>query len=849
MKKKVFHNLAPLIGVLLFALALWLLHRELKAYHYRDILHQLQQIPASRLFFALVLTILDYLVLTGYDVLALQYINQPLSYRRIALASFIGYVFSHNATMLGGSAARYRIYSAWEITAVDVAKIVVFCALGFWMGFVTIAGVVFVTEPLAISSFMHLHFISARPLGMILLGSIAAYLVFGILLARPLKIRRWDFTLPAPWISFSLIIISSLDWILAGSVLYVLLPPASSLAYLQFMGVFLLAQAAGLASYIPGGLGVFETVILFSLSPVHSVPTVMGCLLVYRAIYYLLPLCVASILLSVKEVLERRQAFKRVSIVLGRWASAVVPQVVAFTTFVSGAILLFSGALPLSEGRLSWLRDLLPLPVIEVSHFVGSLVGVGLLVLARGLQQRLDAAYHLAIVLLGSGIVFSLLRGFNYEEAVILLIMLVVLLPCHGEFYRRASLFRQRFSPAWSLAIAIVLLCSIWLGMFSYRHVDYSSSLWWRFALSGDAPRFLRAAVGTTALALFLAVATLLWSAAPVIELPTEMVLNKAYAIVEKSRRTYANLALLGDKSFLFSDSGNALIMYAIEGRSWIAMGDPLGSEEERSELIWRFREICDRYNSWPVFYEVEKEQLHFYVDLGLSSLKLGEEARVWLESFSLEGSVHKEFRYINRKFDNAGYKFEVIARNEVLSVFAELKGVSDAWLAEKNTKEKRFSLGFFDEQYLKWFPMAVIRKDSKIIAFANVWLGAEKEELSVDLMRYLPGSPPGVMEYLFIQIMLWGKSDGYEWFNFGMTPLSGLEDRALAPIWNRLGTYVFRHGEHFYNFQGLRQYKDKFNPHWQPKYIACPGGLSLPRILLNIASLVSGGLKGTIAK
>ena len=134
-------------------------------------------------------------------------------------------------------------------------------------------------------------------------------------------------------------------------------------------------------------------------------------------------------------------------------------------------------------------------------------------------------------------------------------------------------------------------------------------------------------------------------------------------------------------------------------------------------------------------------------------------------------------------------------------------------------------------------------------MAFANVWSGGQKDELSVDLMRYLPEAPSGIMEYLFIKLMLWGKQEGYCWFNLGMAPLSGLENRALASTWNRLGALIYRFGEHFYNFQGLRHYKDKFLPVWEPKYLASPGGLSLPLIFADISSLISGSLKGVITK
>jgi phosphatidylglycerol lysyltransferase len=116
-------------------------------------------------------------------------------------------------------------------------------------------------------------------------------------------------------------------------------------------------------------------------------------------------------------------------------------------------------------------------------------------------------------------------------------------------------------------------------------------------------------------------------------------------------------------------------------------------------------------------------------------------------------------------------------------------------------------------------------------------------------LMRHLPSAPNGIMDYLFVELMLWGKQQGYDWFSLGMAPMSGLEDRELAPLWHKLGTFVFRHGEHFYNFQGLRQYKDKFDPVWESKYLACPRGFMLPRIMANLATLISGGMKGVVAK
>ena len=185
----------------------------------------------------------------------------------------------------------------------------------------------------------------------------------------------------------------------------------------------------------------------------------------------------------------------------------------------------------------------------------------------------------------------------------------------------------------------------------------------------------------------------------------------------------------------------------------------------------------------------------------------------------------------------------------DVGSLLPQLRVVSDAWLAMKRTREKGFSLGRFDPEYLSHFPMAVVWRGEEVIAFANILAAGTKEELSIDLMRHAPGAPNGIMDYLFAELMLWGAGEGYHWFNLGMAPMSGFETRALAPVWTRIGALLYRHGEHFYNFRGLRRYKEKFQPRWEPRYLAAPGGLALPAVLTNVAALISGGLTGVIVK
>jgi phosphatidylglycerol lysyltransferase len=851
MKNKFLHAIGPLVGLVIFSIALWVLYQALHNYHYHDIPRHLRELPLSYLLIALGLTMLNYLIMSGYDLLALRYINYRLRYPKIAIASFIGYAFSNNVglSMLAGGSVRFRLYSAWGLSVEEITKVVIFCSLTLWLGFLTLGGIVFLFEPMVIPNVLQLPLFSVRPIGMIFIFLLGGYLSWNLFRKRPLKLRNWEFPLPSFRIFFAQIAVASLDWALAGTILYILLPSSAELSYFGFLSIYLLAQAAGLVSQVPGGLGVFETVILLLLTPYFPASAVFGSLLAYRGIYYLLPFAIATIMLGAHEVLDKRERVEGAIKIFGQWVPSMVPHVLSVATFIAGVILLFSGALPGVRDRLAWLKDFLPLPVIEISHFLGSLAGMGLLFLGRGIQRRLDAAYILTIILLGAGIVFSILKGFDFEEAIILSIMLGILIPSRRHFYRKASLFSQRFTPGWMIAIVLVVLCSIWIGFFSHKHVEYSGELWWRFTLFGSASRFLRATVGVTGGALFIALARLLHPAAPKMSFSRTHDLEKAGNIVENSKRTYAHLALLGDKEFLFSENENAFIMYGMEGRSWVALGDPVGPKGEWTELIWRFREMCDRYIGWAIFYEVGKENLNLYLDLGLSPLKLGEEALILLRDFSLEGRERKALRHSYHKIEKEACSFEIVSPSMVPQLLPELKSISDTWLKEKNVREKKFSIGFFNPDYLIHSQIGVVRKQGRILAFANLLQGVEKEELSIDLMRYLPEAPHGIMDYLFVELMLWGKNEGYQQFNLGMAPLSGLEDHALAPLWNRVGSYIFRHGEHFYNFQGLREYKEKYRPSWEPKYLASPGGLVLPRVLMNIASLISGGMKGVVSK
>lgn len=849
--EKIKRALPLILGPCLFGIALWILWHEMAAYHFHDVARQVRALPASRVIEALLLTALDYLVLTGYDWLALKYIDKPLPYPRVALASFLGYAFSHNLgfSFLSGGGARYRVYSTWGLSALEVTQIVAFCALTFWIGVLTVGGSAFLLDPFAIPRVLHLPFATVRPLGILFLLAVGGAFAWRCLGRKSIQIGSFELNLPTPRMWLAQMALSSVDWLLACAVLFVLLPPEGALSFKAFVGIFLLAQISGLISQVPGGLGVFETVLFLLLKPFFPAPAILGSLLAYRGIYYLLPLLCAACLMGANEIVEHFHAVRGIATVIGEGLASLVPQIFALATFLAGAILLFSGALPPASGRLRLLSKVLPLPFVEASHFLGSLTGVGLLILARGLMLRLDAAYHLTLALLAGGAVLSLLKGFDYEEATVLFILFLAFLPARRHFFRKSALLHEPFSPGWTAAVFLALAGSICLGFLTREHLNLTNDLWWRFSFREDTPRFLRASLASSVLAIVVAFWQLFRPArsAPCTQDPR--VLEKVWEIVKQSPHCEANLALLGDKCFCFSDSEKAFIMYGVHGSNWISMGDPVGPQSEWVDLAWKFKESAYYAGAGIVFYEVTDENLSLYIDLGLTLLKIGEEARVPLEHFSMEGGSRKSIRNAIRRVEREGCIFEVIPREEVPPLLPELRRISDDWLARKNTREKGFSMGAFSEEYISYFPVAVVRKGETLLAFSNLWTGANHEELSPDLMRYSEGAPNGVMDYLFGKLMLWGKEQNYRYFNLGMAPLSGLENRSLAPLWHRLGSLIFTHGEHFYNFQGLRQFKEKFEPIWEPRYLASKGGLALPTALADVSALISGGLLGMLSK
>jgi phosphatidylglycerol lysyltransferase len=846
--ERVSRTLPALIGLVCFIAALVVLNRELDSLTWAALSADIVRRSPWQITAAVVLTAINYAVLTGYDFIALEYIGRRLPRLRVAMTSFIAYAVANNVglSVLSGVSVRYRFYARWGVTGEELSRMVFSYSVTLWLGLMLLGGLSLALSPPATA--YQLPFSLAIPMGWTLVALSGGYVVMAWAHTGP--IRLWAFELPQPTVRLALaqIVISVVDWLLAGAVLFVLLPEQSA-PFLVVLGAFLTAQIIGLVSHVPGGVGVFEGTMVLLLKPFMSSAELLPSLVAYRAIYYLMPLVVALVALVADAAHLRRHYLSRAQAYLGDMAEQLMPRLLALVTFVGGAVLLFSGATPASVGRLTWLDRILPLGVIETSHFVGSIAGAVLLLLSQGIARRLDAAYYFTTITLTAGVVASILKGGDWEEAAALTGVLLVLWRARPAFDRKAAFFATRFSSGWAAAVAAALIASIWLGFFAFKHVDYSNELWWQFALHAEASRFLRGSVGAATVVLLFAVSRLMGHAPHEIEIPSDDDLRDAGRVIAMQEETYPNLAFLRDKALLFDAPRQGFLMYGVQGRTWVALGDPVGPWSSTSALIRLFLERCDDFGGTPVMYQVASRYLHYYADFGFTFVKLGEQARVDLEGFSLDGGSAAKHRQILHRLDREGHAFRIVPVNDVVALLPQLQEVSDEWLASKAVAEKGFSLGFFDRDYLARFPLAVIEHDGRIEAFANVWPGSKGEELSVDLIRYRSDAPPNVMDALFTHLMLWGKQEHFRSFLLGMAPMSGFEESPVAPFWTRAGLFLYEHGESLYQFQGLRAYKEKFHPTWEPLYLAYPGGLRLPRVLADVSVLIAGGYRRIFTK
>jgi phosphatidylglycerol lysyltransferase len=832
---------APLVTVVVCALLLAVFQHLSQAVDYKSVMRQLRHLPLDAWGAALGATALSFVALIGRDAVGLRHIGATVPRSLLWVGATVGSALG-NATGFGaltGGAVRCRVYGAADVTPAQVGRLTVFTSVTLALSLVLMAAAGMVVSADTLARMMPLSPALLRATGAALVFAMAVLVACCGTAPRTLSSRwKWlRFTVPARRDFVAQIALAIVDVIAAGLALWALLPHAQ-VGFGDFLTVYSAAMLLGMIGHTPGGVGVFEASMVFALGGSVQTPEMVAALLAYRAIYFGVPLILSAGVMAAFEgrALKGRYAFQRPGHV-----SQLAPLFLSIVTFVAGSMLVISGATPAFAKRIATLQTILPLWVLESSQLLGSVLGVLLLFVARGLLRRLDAAWWLALILAVANLALSLAKGLAFIEAGVLGFLIVLLLATRDRFNRRSSLFAERFTATWLASVGVVMVLAVWIMFFAFRDVQYSGDLWWQFAFDHRAPRALRATLAAVLFAAVFAMWQLLRPAAGRFVKPAPQDLLDAARIFRAQERSDAGLAMMGDKSFLFSESREAFLMYAKHGRTWAALHDPVGPRREWAELIRKFVELAHSHNGRAAFYQVRADALPLYLDAGLTLMKLGEEAHVVLDDFDLKGSHRAHLRYALKRGERDGFDVEVIEPPQVPESVAMLREISDAWLESRLAREKSFSVAAFNEEYLAAQSVLLVRQAGVPVAFVTFMTTDLNTEATVGVMRHLPSASPYAMEYLFTKLALHLKQAGFKSLSLGIAPLSGMQPTPLASYWHRLAGLIWRFGGRFYNFRGLRGFKSKFQPRWEPRYLAASGSVGVFFTLADL-SLLAGG-------
>lgn len=537
---------------------------------------------------------------------------------------------------------------------------------------------------------------------------------------------------------------------------------------------------------------------------------------------------------------------------VGLWSASIL-------TGLIGIVNTLSAITPSFPARLAWLKPLYPFAVREGSHVFTAVTGFFFLILAASLLRRKRLAWQVTVGLLSLSIVSHLLKGLDYEEAIlagVLLIQLLLLRPLFTAQSDRPSMLQgvKVLLSALAFTLAYGTIGFFLLDRQYSKQFDLGAAVVQTLAMffTEDnaglqaTTRYGRFFSDSIYVIGIITLGYALWMLLrPVLLRTEESAEHRAQAqriVTEYGCSSLARFALLPDKFYYFSPSGQSVIAYVPKGRGAIALGDPIGPPQDRSEAIFGFQQFCDRNDWYPTFYQTVPEDLEIYQSLGFQTLKIGEEGVVDLKTFTLQGKPGKNLRTSMNKLTKAGYRVDFYPPLIADSLLHELRDISNEWLEEMQGAEKQFSLGWFDDDYLRDCEIAVVRaKSGDAIAFANIVPEYQRNDATIDLMRQRTEIEHGTMDFLFVSLFQHFQDRGYEGFNIGLSALSGVGNEAPARRLERGIHFLYEHLNQFYNFQGLHAYKDKFHPRWESRYLVYPGLTALPDVVVALVRADSG--------
>lgn len=532
-------------------------------------------------------------------------------------------------------------------------------------------------------------------------------------------------------------------------------------------------------------------------------------------------------------------------------------RLIALLTMLMGIVNVVSGLLPTLNQRFARLELYSPLLVRHSGHLASVLAGFALLLLANGLWRRKHTAWLLSLILLLLSAPAHLIKGLDVEEASLALLLALYLWIQRTHFHALSDPpSRRQGLLVLAAGVAFTLLYGT-LGFYLLdRHFHTTFNLPAALLQTGimftqfydpglqPATEFGRYFVVSIYLVSGVTLGYGLWM------LLRPMILRHPSGDTERQRAekivqqygasSLARFTLLPDKSYFFSPEGS-VIAFAVNSRIALALGDPIGPPSDIPASLTAFRAYCERNDWQPAFYQVLPDHLDEYRAQNFDLLCIGQEAIVDLAGFTLAGRANKSLRSSVNRLTRMGYQAGLHQPPHDDALLEALRVISDAWLSQIHSREKGYSMGWFDDEYIRRSPiMAIHAPDSTPVAFANLVTEYQRNEAGVDLMRHRPNAPPGVMDFLFAALLEQSQAMGYATFNLGLSALF-IQEQPAGPRIEQALHYIYEHVNQLYNFKGLHAFKEKFHPTWSPRYLVYPGAAALPRVVWAVSELNSG--------
>lgn len=637
-------------------------------------------------------------------------------------------------------------------------------------------------------------------------------------------------------------LVSSVEWLAAASVLYLSTVIVDiNVAFTTVIGIFIIAALSGLVSFIPGGFGAFDLVVLLGLKSL-GVPEekVLLALLLYRFAYYFVPVIIALVLStfefgsSARKYFEESKYFvpakdvtsflfsyqKDIIAKIPSFALATLVLITSFVFFINNITIVYDGLY--DDHHFAYY-------IMLSIHTSACLL---LLLNVRGVYKQSRRA--ILFVMISLILIFAA-TIYTYASLILLswIILIFVLLVLA---YRRSKVVKRpfrlkRFIVAIILSVFVLYVNHIIISETLYAldiyHIEMDTSL-------------LKYYFWLTILVVVMLVGIVVWLLESKYNRPHQFEdLSQCKAIIETYGGNYlSHLIYSGDKDIFMHENEQAFLMYRYKGNALVVLGDPIGDPNAFQSLLIDFYNYGEKLGYDIIFYQVSDRFMPLYHNFGNQFFKLGEEAIIDLTQFTTSGKKRRGFRATLNKFDDLNIQFEILEPPFSMDIISELKYVSDQWLDGRN--EMHFSVGQFTEDYLQQAPIGIMKnEEGKVIAFCTLMPTYYNEAISVDLIRWLPDLDLPLMDGLYLHMLLWGKDKGYKAFNMGMATLSNVGQLNYSYPRERVAGRVFEHFNGLYRFQGLRKYKEKYSPNWEPRFLVYRKDSSLWYSMLKVMRVI----------